>query len=151
MDSRHGRVLAKSNGGEQIGQEKLIIIVLACIAVIAIACSKSEEEKQQDQAIAAAEKYQDVPAAIAAGYLPTEDCVQSPAGVMGLHYVNPALIQDPSIDITQPEVLIYQPSASGGVTLVAIEYLFALGPPGSDAPPNPPAGACTVRSDIRWS
>ncbi|MCH7625519.1 MAG: hypothetical protein IIC83_06310 [Chloroflexi bacterium] len=119
-------------------KRSLIIVALACIAILAIACGKSEEEKQQEQAIAAAEKYQDVQVAIAAGYLPTEDCVQSPAGVMGLHYVNPPLIQDPSIDVARPEVLIYQPSASGGVTLVAIEYLFALGPPGSDAPPNPP-------------
>ncbi len=49
--------------------------------------------------------------AIDAGYLPTEICVESPEGVMGMHYVKPSLIQDPSIDVDQPELLLYQPSA----------------------------------------
>ena len=119
-------------------KRSISLVALACIAVLSIACSKSEEEKEQERAVAATEKYQDVQTAINAGYLPTEDCVQSPEGVMGMHYVTPGLIQDPSIDVARPEVLIYQPTDSGGVTLVAIEYLFALGPPGSEAPPHPP-------------
>ena len=121
-----------------MGKRRLLLVALACIAILAVACSKSEEEKQQEQAIAATEKYKDVQTAIDAGYLPTDICVESPEGVMGMHYVKPSLVQDPAIDLAQPELLLYQPTASGGVTLVAIEYLLALGPPGSDAPPNPP-------------
>ena len=52
-------------------------------------------------------KYRDVEAALADGYLPTDDCVASPDGGMGLHYVNPALLGD--LDPDHPPVLLYSP------------------------------------------
>lgn len=89
------------------------------------------------RATAATAKYLDEAAAIAAGYLPTEDCVASPDGVMGLHYVNPGLIQDPTLDPTAPEVLQYIPT-DDGVRLIAVEYMFAIGPPGGEIPDPAP-------------
>ena len=91
---------------------------------------------------AATEKYRDVNAAIADGYiLPMKMCVMStdegqPAqlGGMGLHYARPDLLgitaQAPRVDgvgthtdFMQPSVLVYQPMDDGSLKLVAIENL----------------------------
>lgn len=65
--------------GNRLYKRSVLFVALACIAILAIACGKSEEEKQQDQAIDAR-------------YLPTDICVESPEGVMGMRYVNPGMI-----------------------------------------------------------
>ena len=74
-----------------------------------------------------------------------EPCVESPAGAMGIHTVNPALASDLTIDPLRPEILLYLPSATGEPRLVAIEYFevalahSANGPIpwfGADAPPD---------------
>ncbi len=53
------------------------------------------------------------------------------AGAMGVHFVNPGLIDlndDPTvndtIDASKPEVLVYEPDAAGHYRLVALEYLI---------------------------
>jgi len=69
----------------------------------------------------ATRRFRDVENAIAAGYLPTKDCVPG----MGFHYVKPALAGDPTIDPTLPEVLVYTPAAGGTVRLAALEYFRA--------------------------
>jgi len=69
----------------------------------------------------ATRRFRDVKQAIAAGYLPTKDCVPG----MGLHYVKPALAGDPTIDPTLPEVLVYTPAAGGAVRLAALEFFRA--------------------------
>ncbi len=100
-----------------------------------------DPDAQQDLAAAraATAQFHDVDNAVAADYIPTEDCVFSPFGTMGLHFVNLGLIADGVIDLEKPEVLIYLPSEDG-VRLAAIEYLFAIGPPGGAIPdPAPPA------------
>lgn len=72
---------------------------------------------------AATAKYHDEGRAVADGYLRTDDCVSlSGLGVMGFHYVNPALMDEP-LDVRKPAVLIYQPSPNGERKLVAVEYL----------------------------
>ena len=57
------------------------------------------------------------------GYVKDSPCESSPAGGMGFHYINISRILDPKIDPTEPEVLLYAPSPSGGVELVGVEYL----------------------------
>jgi hypothetical protein len=69
----------------------------------------------------ATRRFRDVKQAIAAGYLPTKDCVPG----MGFHYVKPALAGDPTIDPTLPEVLVYTPAAGGAVRLAALEFFRA--------------------------
>ena len=51
-----------------------------------------------------------------------EPCVSSPAGTMGVHYVNGGLIADGVIDPLRPEILVYAPKGNGGLRLVAVEY-----------------------------
>jgi hypothetical protein len=72
----------------------------------------------------ATRRYHDPAAAVAAGYLPTDECVEDPAlGGMGYHYAHPRLLADQVIDSTLPEVLVYAPDRHGGRRLVAIEYV----------------------------
>lgn len=64
-------------------------------------------------------QYRDVNVALADGYRPTEDCVASPDGGMGLHYVNPALLG--RLDPDHPPILLY--SANGDrPTLMGAEW-----------------------------
>jgi hypothetical protein len=70
----------------------------------------------------ATERFRDVNAAIAAGYVQFQGCVSGPErGAMGVHYSNFALF-DGRIDVENPEVLIYEPR-NGRLHLVAAEYV----------------------------
>lgn len=74
----------------------------------------------------ATERFRDVGAAIAAGYLATDHCVELPGvGGMGFHYVHPGFASDMNIDPTLPEILVYAPTRQGELRLVAVEYLKA--------------------------
>lgn len=69
-------------------------------------------------------KYHDPAVAEADGFIPTDACAAHPElGGMGLHYVNPARIGDPSIVAREPEVLLYEPTPDGGVRLIGVEWL----------------------------
>jgi hypothetical protein len=71
----------------------------------------------------ATKQYLDINNAIAAGYGPFLGCVSgSDHGAMGIHYVNPSLLNG-TINATQPQALIYEPSFNGQMTLVGVEYI----------------------------
>lgn len=73
---------------------------------------------------AATAQFHDVEHALAAGYVRGSDCTEIPGiGAMGFHYINPALVADPALDPTRPEVLLYAPKANGELRLVGVEYL----------------------------
>lgn len=69
-------------------------------------------------------QFQNVSNAIAAGYaLPSPAvCVSSPAGTMGVHFVNSRLIGNTAVVAEHPEVLLYLPNDRGGYELVGVEY-----------------------------
>ena len=59
-----------------------------------------------------------------AGYSKFLDCfLNREIGGMGQHYVNGELVGDDALDPTQPEALVFQPTADGDMILVAFEYL----------------------------
>jgi hypothetical protein len=67
--------------------------------------------------------FRDVKAAEAAGYEAASPCESDPKyGAMGIHYGNPELVADGKLDITRPEVLVYQPTPGGRLRLGAVEY-----------------------------
>jgi hypothetical protein len=69
------------------------------------------------------QRFQDLHAATAAGYVSTENCVSGPnEGAMGVHYVNDAFIADNVLDVQKPEVLVYEPDG-GRLRLAAVEFL----------------------------
>ena len=111
-------------------------IVVACTILGLASCAQMQVDSEIAAARAASEKYQDVNVALAAGYIPdpSGECVTSPAGGMGVHYLNMALLEittgDPRIDGTgthtdflNPAVLLYEPQADGSMVLVGIENL----------------------------
>jgi len=70
-------------------------------------------------------QFHNLDAAMAAGYgspvgVP---CESSPAGTMGVHVANPALLGTFAVDALYPEVLLYLPMPGGTYRLVAVEYL----------------------------
>jgi hypothetical protein len=70
------------------------------------------------------EKYHDVAAAIADGYIPFYRCTEQPGvGTMGQHYVKLSLVGDPAVDPLQPEALVYEPTRHGDLRLAAVEYV----------------------------
>ncbi len=91
-----------------------------------------------NQALAAARaataRYHRVEVAEAEGYIVGSPCVAHPdpkVGGMGVHYVNPALIGDPTLDPSKPEVLVYEPQRNGALRLVAVEYMKPKAMPGT--------------------
>lgn len=73
---------------------------------------------------AASARFHSPTQAARAGYSgENEPCVQSPGGGMGIHYVNRALVGDPSLDPERPEMLLYQPDEGGKLRLVGIEFM----------------------------
>ena len=68
-------------------------------------------------------RFHNADVAAAAGYVFGEPCVESPAGAMGIHTPNQALIVSQAIDPEQPEVLLYVEQPGGKLKLTGVEYL----------------------------
>jgi hypothetical protein len=82
-----------------------------------------DTREQLREARHATRAFRAVEAARAAGYAPTGECADDPKyGGMGIHYANEKLIADGELDITRPEILVYQPTADGELRLGAVEY-----------------------------
>jgi len=56
------------------------------------------------------------------GYVSDGHCVSSPAGGMGVHWVNSSLV-DPVFDPLRPESVNFAPGPNGIPKLVAVEYI----------------------------
>ncbi|MGE3275105.1 MAG: hypothetical protein AB7O67_08325 [Vicinamibacterales bacterium] len=108
------------------------------------AAKSASPEPDLDAVRAATERFQDVNVALAEGYIrdpfdlcDTAEMMGRPAelGAMGVHYFRPDLLgitapPNPKVtgngthtDFLQPAILIYEPQADGGLTLVAVENL----------------------------
>lgn len=118
---------------------------LACVVALMVSApmASQAEEVDLDELRTSLDKYQDVNAALADGYVPDPSgtCVTAEEagapvelGAMGIHYLNPGILQitgtDPIVDGTgintdwsQPAVLIYEPQADGSLQLVGAENL----------------------------
>ncbi len=69
-------------------------------------------------------KYIDVNVATGAGYGPFLGCVAgTDHGAMGIHYVNGTLLDNQTLDPSQPQALIYEPN-NGKMTLVGVEFIL---------------------------
>jgi hypothetical protein len=69
-------------------------------------------------------RFHDVEVAKSEGYGLLFGCVSGgDTGAMGLHYVNLALVGDPALDPTRPEIVIYEPRPNGGVRLIGADFL----------------------------
>ena len=72
----------------------------------------------------ATELFRDPVLADAAGYKPQFGCVSGPErGAMGLHFVNFSRVTDGQLDVTRPELVIYEQLPSGHLKLTGVEFL----------------------------
>jgi hypothetical protein len=71
------------------------------------------------------DRFHDVNVAIAEGYALQFGCVTGPdSGAMGLHYVNSALVNSGVLDPTRPQIVIYEPTQGGGLSLIGADFLL---------------------------
>jgi len=116
-------------------------LVVLCVAAAGIA--RADQASDVASVRGAVEKYKDVNAALADGYIPDPagHCVTAemsgfPAeyGAMGIHYLNPGLLkitataprvdgESTYTDWSKPAILIYEPEADGSLQLVGVENL----------------------------
>jgi hypothetical protein len=145
---------------------RLALVALGCLLGVA-ACGPKQQaskpgpgEPTLDEVRAATERYKDVNAALAAGYIrdpanmcETAEMMGRPAsdGAMGVHYFRPDLLgvtapPSPRVngngtytDFHNPAVLIYEPQENGSMELVAVEnlvFISAWEASGKTAPPT---------------
>ena len=70
------------------------------------------------------ERFKDVKVAEAEGYALQFGCVSgSDVGAMGLHFVNGSLVGDGELDVTRPEILLYEALPNGKLRLTGADYL----------------------------
>jgi hypothetical protein len=85
---------------------------------------------------AATERFKTTEAAEGAGYSRVSDCVEyQPYGAMGYHFQNNALL-DTTLDVEQPEVLVYERKADGTFKLNGVEYLVPISAWTATEPPR---------------
>ncbi|HKO99256.1 MAG TPA: hypothetical protein VJU86_19815 [Pyrinomonadaceae bacterium] len=101
-----------------------------------------ECQEELTNARAATAQYHNESKALEDGFISTFQCVSVPGlGAMGVHYINPARLANPSVDATRPETLLYLRQNDGKMRLVGLEYVtpvFSNGAPWFGAPNNPP-------------
>jgi hypothetical protein len=135
-----GRQTMSKNASRRTGLLTILLLGLVTLILLAIAVAvqqapaeghhtaataPSAHERADDlrRARAATRRFRNVAAARAAGYSAIGECAQDPKyGGMGIHYANAELIADGRLDVTKPEILVYQPMPSGRLRLGAIEY-----------------------------
>lgn len=118
----------------------LAILLLSSFSGAALAAPVTDPSVLRDLAAVrnATAKYHDVEVALAEGFVPVSACVGAPGvGAMGYHYLNPARAMDGTINLSEPEILLYIDSGQG-LKLVGVEYFFPIGAPGGAIPPTPP-------------
>ncbi len=71
------------------------------------------------------ERFKDVSVAEHEGYALQFGCLSGDDfGAMGLHYVNANLVNSGVLDATRPHIVIYEPTPSGGLPLIGVDYLL---------------------------
>jgi hypothetical protein len=77
----------------------------------------------------ATERFKDVKAAENEGYRLEFGCVSGDDfGAMGLHYVNDMLVGRGMVDVTQPQIVLYEAQPNGGKKLTGADYLVLADP-----------------------
>jgi hypothetical protein len=83
-----------------------------------------------DRVREATQRFTDVALAEAEGYAPIPCVSGANGGAMGIHYVNSARLTEAetTLDLSNPEAVMYEPQADGSLVLVGVEYITFAGP-----------------------
>jgi hypothetical protein len=104
------------------------LAVLSLFAVgTSVAAVVADNNPLTLQVRTANDRFRDVAVAVAEGYAPIPCASGADGGAMGVHYVKAALIGE-TVDIKQPQAVMYEPKADGKMELVAVEYITTKGP-----------------------
>jgi hypothetical protein len=96
--------------------------LLPTVAAVAHEVAPQDTPRTLATVRAATARYHDVSVAAAEGFVPASGCVVSPMGGMGYHYLNPDRL-DATLDVAEPEVLLYERDARGRMRLIGVEYI----------------------------
>ncbi len=108
--------------------KKRILILSFAVLPVLVAAGVAFAGGLFGEARNATSGFRDIEAAKAAGYSVKVadaagiECIQSAEGTMGIHMLNPSLLND-TIEEGKPELLVYEPGFDGRMKLVALEYL----------------------------
>jgi hypothetical protein len=105
--------------------------------------SPSNQSQQQGALLKAVReataRYQNVRSAEYDGYHLEFGCVSgSDSGAMGLHYVNDTLVGGGIVDVTRPQIVLYEAQPNGNLKLTGADYLVLAGPWDAKHPGTPP-------------
>lgn len=106
--------------------KRLFLAALLGLTFVTLGLAQTKVEPSFEQLVQikqALSPFEDVKAAVAAGYKPFMDCMSGPQGGQGYHYTNAALLDDPKLDPMKPEALMYEKTANGSLRLIGVEYL----------------------------
>jgi hypothetical protein len=103
------------------------VFTILVVTAIGVVFARSGPLSPELQAVrAAVAGYHSYDQALADGYsVAGEPCVSSPAGVMGYHAPNRAIIQSGTNDPEHPPILLYVPHGDGSLELAGVEYFQA--------------------------
>lgn len=134
-------------------QLKLFVIVLIVMSICPLfavaqaqdghshtADAKSQQPGELIKAVRdATARYQNVRAAEYDGYHLEFGCVSgSDSGAMGLHYVNDTLVGSGVVDVTRPQIVLYEAQSNGTLKLTGADYLVLAQPWDTKHPGTPP-------------
>jgi hypothetical protein len=107
---------------------RLVAALAVLSAMLALGAVSASADDGLSAARAGTAKFHSNAAAQAAGYGLLTDaagiaCIDNPAGGMGIHYVNGALVGDDKVRAATPELVVYEPAGNGRLRLVAAEYV----------------------------
>ena len=96
-----------------------------CLAALSSGVTTSQQDRYLATLRAVTAPFQSLDSAMADGWgTKVTSCKSdSSAGGMGFHYGNTTYI-DGSVQVDQPELLLYEPQANGTNRLVAVEYII---------------------------
>jgi len=125
----------------------LVIVMVLGIASVALARGRGQSNIAKVRAATAG--FHRTSAAQAAGWdlvLGLDHCFENPGvGAMGFHYINVDLL-DTTVELTQPEAMVYEPGKNGKLKLAAVEYIVPAEPWDNAGNEDPPYHAELDRS-----
>jgi hypothetical protein len=108
----------------------LLLVFMLAGAVVSPALAQNDVQDQLEEVREVTAPFHNLKAAQAAGFnlVPGLDyCFNNPGvGGMGFHYINVSRL-DTVVDFLKPEALVYAPSRTGKLQLVAVEYIVPIG------------------------
>jgi hypothetical protein len=119
----------------RVGQIAMKLQVAALALSCSLAAVAQEHSHGQEEAAATANplvqavrqataRFQDVKEAVKEGYALQFGCVTGDsAGAMGMHYVNGDIVNSGVLDVTKPQIVIYEETSGGKLHLIGADYL----------------------------